>query len=172
MRRRRTSKRRDEVGRRVRRVMGPPPAPLGAQVGPPPMVSGHPHEQNQDQRTLQRRHVRRLELGRLQYDPHLCERHHSEKDGKPVKWVFNRRDDFTFGSMDAMQTEYKVGMKLDGTITAVKVSTIFENMAIEAAGHLHENTRIPNLYSETYSSRSTRDPPMRCAASSSRRPPA
>ena len=69
----------------------------------------------------------------------------AKRTGKPVKWVFNRRDDFTFGSMDAMQAEYKVGMKLDGTITAVKVRTYFENMAIEAAGHLFENTRIPNI---------------------------
>ena len=73
----------------------------------------------------------------------------AKRTGKPVKWVFNRRDDFTFGSMDAMSAEYQVGMKLDGTITAVKVRTIFENMAIEAAGHLFENTRIPNILSET-----------------------
>jgi CO/xanthine dehydrogenase Mo-binding subunit len=73
----------------------------------------------------------------------------AKRTGKPVKWVFNRRDDFTFGSMDATKAEYKVGMKLDGTITAVKVRTVFENMAIEAAGHLFENTRIPNIHSET-----------------------
>lgn len=73
----------------------------------------------------------------------------AKRTDKPVKWVFNRRDDFTFGSMDAMQAEYKVGAKLDGTITAVWVRTYFENMAIEAAGHLFENTRIPNIHSET-----------------------
>ena len=95
----------------------------------------------------------------------------AKRTGKPVKWVFNRRDDFTFGSMDAMQADYKVGMKLDGTITAVKVRTIFENMAIEAAGHLFENTRIPNLYSETVLVQVNKGLPTRCGASSSRRPP-
>ena len=27
----------------------------------------------------------------------------AKRTGRPVKWVFNRRDDFTFGSMDAMR---------------------------------------------------------------------
>ncbi|MGD0487595.1 MAG: molybdopterin cofactor-binding domain-containing protein [Syntrophorhabdales bacterium] len=73
----------------------------------------------------------------------------AKRTGRPVKWIFNRRDDFTFGSMDAMATRFKVGFKKDGAITAVKIRTIFENMAIQAAGHLLENTRTPNLESET-----------------------
>jgi CO/xanthine dehydrogenase Mo-binding subunit len=73
----------------------------------------------------------------------------AKRTGRPVKWLFNRRDDFTFGSMDAMATSFTVGFKKDGTITAVKVRTIFENMAIQAAGHFFENTRIPHLESET-----------------------
>ncbi len=73
----------------------------------------------------------------------------AKRTARPVKWVFARRDDFIFGSMDAMSAEFRVGMKLDGTITAVKVRTVYENMAIQAVGHLFENTRIPNLESET-----------------------
>jgi xanthine dehydrogenase molybdenum-binding subunit len=38
---------------------------------------------------------------------------------------------------------------MDGTITAVKVKTVYENMAIQAVGHFFENTRVPNLESET-----------------------
>jgi CO/xanthine dehydrogenase Mo-binding subunit len=73
----------------------------------------------------------------------------ARRTGRPVKWIFDRRDDFTFGSMDAMATRFTVGFRKDGTITAVKVRTIYENMAIQAVGHLFENTRIPNLESET-----------------------
>jgi len=73
----------------------------------------------------------------------------AKRTGRPVKWLFNRRDDFTFGSMDAMAAKFTVGFKKDGTITAVKVRTIFENMAIQAVGHFFENTRVPNLESET-----------------------
>ncbi len=73
----------------------------------------------------------------------------AKKTGRPVKWIFDRRHDFTFGSMDAMTADFEVGAKLDGTITAVKVRTTYENMAFEAAGHLFENTKIPHIESET-----------------------
>ena len=41
-----------KMGRRVRRAVGAPSAPVGAQVGRSPMVSGHAHEQDQDQCAL------------------------------------------------------------------------------------------------------------------------
>jgi CO/xanthine dehydrogenase Mo-binding subunit len=73
----------------------------------------------------------------------------AKRTGRPAKWLYNRRDDFTFGSMDAMATDFTVGFTSDGTIKAVKVRTVYENMAIQAVGHLFENTRIPHLESET-----------------------
>lgn len=69
---------------------------------------------------------------------------------RPVKWIFNRRDDFYFGSLDAIETEFKVGSKKDGIITAVEMKSFYVNNSFEAALHFLENTRIPNLQSETY----------------------
>lgn len=73
----------------------------------------------------------------------------AKRTGRAVKWVFGRREDFTFGSLDAMEADFEVGMKQDGTITAVRVRTFYENMGFETVSHLFENTRIPNLESET-----------------------
>ena len=84
----------------------------------------------------------------------------AKRTGKPVKWVFNRRDDFTFGSMDVMESEFKVGAKKDGTITAVKVKTVFANLSYEVGLHLLENTKIPNIYSETLLAQVNKGPVM------------
>lgn len=73
----------------------------------------------------------------------------ARRTGRPVKWMFGRKEDFTFGSLDAMEAAFEVGMKRDGTITAVKVKTFYENMGYETVNHLLENTRIPHLESET-----------------------
>jgi len=73
----------------------------------------------------------------------------AKRTRKPVKWIFDRRDDFTFGSLDAMESEFKVGFKEDGTITAVKIKTYFENLSFEAGLHFVENTKIPNVESQT-----------------------
>lgn len=84
----------------------------------------------------------------------------ARRTGRPVKWVFSRRDDFTFGQMDVMTTDFKVGAKKDGTITAVKMRTVYENCSFEAALHLLENTKIPNLYSETVLAQVNKGPTM------------
>jgi xanthine dehydrogenase molybdenum-binding subunit len=68
---------------------------------------------------------------------------------RPVKWIFNRRDDFIFGSLDAMESDFKVGFKNDGTITAVKIKSIFTNLSYEPGLHFIENCKIPNVESET-----------------------
>ena len=72
-----------------------------------------------------------------------CVRHHQQKDRQAGQVGLQPEGRFHLRSMDAMQTAYKVGMKLDGTITAVWVKTYFENMAIEAAGHLFEEHAHP-----------------------------
>ena len=73
----------------------------------------------------------------------------AKRTGRPVKWIFNRRDDFYLGQMDAMTSYFRVGFKNDGTITAVKARTVFANISLrDTLAHLAENTRIPNLYSE------------------------
>lgn len=79
---------------------------------------------------------------------------------RPVKWLFNRRDEFTFGSLDAMESEFKVGFKNDGTITAVKMKSYFENLSYEPALHFLENTKIPNLESESVIVRVNKGPTM------------
>ncbi|MBN2186559.1 MAG: xanthine dehydrogenase family protein molybdopterin-binding subunit, partial [Dehalococcoidia bacterium] len=84
----------------------------------------------------------------------------AKRTRKPVKWIFNRRDDFYFGQMDVMVGYFKVGFKNDGTITAVKIKTYFANLRSEAAGHLLENTRIPNIYSETVAVQVNKGPVM------------
>ncbi len=69
----------------------------------------------------------------------------AKRTGRPVKWIFNRRDDFTFGQMDVMTSDYRVGARRDGTITAVRIKSIYANCSFEGASHLLENTRIPNI---------------------------
>ena len=68
---------------------------------------------------------------------------------RPVKWQFDRKEAFMFGSLDAMETDFTVGFKKDGTITAVKMKSLFENLSYEPGLHLLENTKIPNVESET-----------------------
>ena len=84
----------------------------------------------------------------------------ARRTGRPVKWVFNRRDCFYMGQMDDMVSYFKVGFKNDGTITAVDVRTIYTNLLTEAANHLLENTRIPNLHSEGTALQVNRGPVM------------
>lgn len=88
----------------------------------------------------------------------------AKRTGRPVKWVFNRRDDFVFGAADAMVTYFKVGVKNDGTITAVKLKSIFENTGFWAEAHLLENTKIPNIEAENLTARVNKGPviALRC----------
>lgn len=77
----------------------------------------------------------------------------SKRTGRPVKLVFNRRDDFYGGAVDCAVHNFKVGAKKDGTITAVAIRSVFANgpKAWEPAmgiTHFIENSRIHNLYKE------------------------
>jgi CO/xanthine dehydrogenase Mo-binding subunit len=84
----------------------------------------------------------------------------AKETGRPVKWIFDRRDDFTFGSLDAMESEFKVGFKKDGTITAVKIKSLFANLSFEAGLHFLENCRIRNIESETIVAQVNKGPVM------------
>ena len=76
----------------------------------------------------------------------------SKQTGRPVKWVFNRREDFYGGEMDTGVFYFKVGAKLDGTITAVEERGVVTNQAMLVFGiakHLMDNTKIPHVLGVT-----------------------
>ncbi len=76
----------------------------------------------------------------------------SRRTGRPVKWVFNRREDFYGGEMDAGVFYAKVGVRLDGTITAVEERAVTLNQDRPMFGivkHLLENTKIPHVRGRT-----------------------
>jgi len=82
----------------------------------------------------------------------------AKRTGKPVKWIFDRRDDFYFGSMDAMKSDFRVGFKEDGTIRAVEISSLYVNLSFEAGMHFLENTRIPHIKSKTVTAQVNKGP--------------
>ncbi len=72
----------------------------------------------------------------------------SKRTGRPVKWAFNRREDFYGGNMDSGVFYVKVGFKNDGTITAVSMRGVTLNQDMPIFGivaHLMENTKIPHI---------------------------
>lgn len=80
---------------------------------------------------------------------HYCAALVAKRTGRPVKWIFCRREDFCGGQMDEGVYFYKVGVKKGGEITAVKVRAILSNLLFPVFGvakHLIENTKIPNVY--------------------------
>jgi CO/xanthine dehydrogenase Mo-binding subunit len=83
---------------------------------------------------------------------HYCAAILAKRTGRPVKWIFTRREDFYGGQTDEGVYYFKVGAKRDGTITSVKVRAVMSNMIyciFGVAKHLIENTRIPNVYGKT-----------------------
>jgi CO/xanthine dehydrogenase Mo-binding subunit len=85
---------------------------------------------------------------------HYCAALVSRRLNRPVKWTFNRREDFYGGEMDEGVYYYKVGAKNDGTITAVQAHAIVTNQFLPVFGvvkHFIENTRVPNIYGKTES---------------------
>lgn len=91
----------------------------------------------------------------------------SRRTGRPVKWVFNRREDFYGGNMDAGVFYVKVGFKRDGTITAVaeRGVTLNQNMPVFGiVAHLIENTKIPHIQGRTEAAWVNKGPtvPTRC----------
>jgi CO/xanthine dehydrogenase Mo-binding subunit len=98
---------------------------------------------------------------------HYCAAVISRRTGRPVKWAFNRREDFYGGQMDLGVYYYKVGIKLDGTITAVHGKAVLANQLLPVFGflkHLIENTKIPNIYGKSYAVQVNKGPtvPTRC----------
>ncbi|MFP3975704.1 MAG: xanthine dehydrogenase family protein molybdopterin-binding subunit [Chloroflexota bacterium] len=84
---------------------------------------------------------------------HYCAAVAARRTGRPVKWVFNRREDFYGGEMDLGVYYFKVGAKLDGTITAVQGRAVMANLGLPAFGvvkHFIENTKVPHIYGRTY----------------------
>ena len=72
----------------------------------------------------------------------------SKRTGRPVKWLFSRREDFYGGEMDAGTFYFKVGAKLDGTITAVEQRGVVANQSMLVFGiakHLMDNMKIPHV---------------------------
>jgi xanthine dehydrogenase molybdenum-binding subunit len=91
----------------------------------------------------------------------------SRRTGRPVKWAFNRREDFYGGNMDAGVFYTKVGFKRDGTITAVsqRAVTLNQNMPMFGiVAHLIENTKIPHIEGITEAAWVNKGPtvPTRC----------
>ena len=83
---------------------------------------------------------------------HYCAAVVAKRTGRPVKWSFNRREDFYGGQSDEGRYYYKVGAKNDGTITAVKARAVLANQMFSVFGitkHIIENTKIPNVYGLT-----------------------
>jgi CO/xanthine dehydrogenase Mo-binding subunit len=98
---------------------------------------------------------------------HYCAGLLAKRMGRPVKWLFDRREDFYGGEMDEGVYKFKVGTKSDGTITAVKVQAILSNLLFPVFGvakHLIENTRIPNVYGKIVAVQTNKGPnvPTRC----------
>jgi CO/xanthine dehydrogenase Mo-binding subunit len=98
---------------------------------------------------------------------HYCAAVVAKRTGRPVKWVFNRREDFYGGEMDEGVYYLKVGFKLDGTITAVQERGVFTNLAVPVFGivrHMIENTKIPHIHGRTESVKVNKGPnvPVRC----------
>jgi CO/xanthine dehydrogenase Mo-binding subunit len=80
--------------------------------------------------------------------PYYCAALAARRTGRPVKWLFDRREDFYGGEMDEGSYFVKVGARKDGTITAVLGRAAVANQWFPVFGafhHLAENTRIPNI---------------------------
>ncbi len=79
---------------------------------------------------------------------HYCAAVVAKRTGRPVKWSFNRREDFYGGEMDEGVYYIKAGARNDGTITAVQIRFVMANSQWPwgCTEHFLENTKIPNLY--------------------------
>jgi CO/xanthine dehydrogenase Mo-binding subunit len=80
---------------------------------------------------------------------HYCAAVLAKRTGRPVKWVFTRREDFYGGETDEGVYYFKVGAKKDGTITSVKVRGVMSNMIYSVFGvakHFIDNTKVPHVY--------------------------
>jgi CO/xanthine dehydrogenase Mo-binding subunit len=99
--------------------------------------------------------------------PYYCAGLLAKRTGKPVKWIFDRREDFYGGEMDEGSYSIKVGARKDGTITAVKGTAALANQWFPVFGafhHLSENTCIPNIRGKLEAIQVNKGPnvPTRC----------
>ena len=72
---------------------------------------------------------------------HYCAALIAKRTGRPVKWLFTRREDFYGGEMDEGVYYFTVGFKRDGTITAVKVHAVLPNMIFPVFGIIRPSYR-------------------------------
>jgi len=91
---------------------------------------------------------------------HYCAAVVARRTERPVKWKFNRREDFYGGEMDEGVYYFKVGAKNDGTITAVRAKSVMANQQYPFGPitHFADNTKIPNLYGERLQARISKGP--------------
>ncbi|HVN70987.1 MAG TPA: molybdopterin cofactor-binding domain-containing protein [Desulfomonilia bacterium] len=99
--------------------------------------------------------------------PLYCAGFVAKKTGRPVKYVFTRREDFYGESMDEGRYRYKVGFNRDGKILAVEgVSTVANQQwpMFNIMNHFKENTCISNLHGTSESIWINKGPavPTRC----------
>lgn len=87
----------------------------------------------------------------------------ARKAGKPVKLLLDRAETFYGESGDMMASYFKVGVKRDGTITAVQMKNVFANyMCTTGVEHLIDNTRIPHLKCEGITAHVSKAPAWWC----------
>jgi CO/xanthine dehydrogenase Mo-binding subunit len=103
--------------------------------------------------------------------PYYCAAVLAKRTGRPVKWLFSRRDDFYGGEMDEGTYHFRVGFKKDGTITAVEGKAQVANQWFPVFGafhHLGENTQIPNIFAKLDAIQVNKGPnvPTRCEQNS------
>jgi len=65
--------------------------------------------------------------------------------GRPVKMLYDRKDDWIASSVEWAEYNMKVGFKNDGTITAVYGNNYGVYQTMQTWEHFYENTRIPNM---------------------------
>jgi xanthine dehydrogenase molybdenum-binding subunit len=103
--------------------------------------------------------------------PYYCAALLAKRTGRPVKWMFDRREDFYGGEMDEGVYFFKVGAKNDGTITAVQGKALVANQWFPVFGafhHVSENTKIPNISAQLEAIQVNKGPnvPTRCEQNS------
>ena len=103
--------------------------------------------------------------------PYYCAAVLARRTGRPVKWLFSRREDFYGGEMDEGSYCVKVGAKRDGTITAVQGEARVANQWFPVFGafhHIGENTKIPNISAKLKAIHVNKGPnvPTRCEQNS------
>jgi len=87
----------------------------------------------------------------------------ARRTGKPVKLLYDRGQQFFGESGDMMIGDFKVGVKNDGTITAVHMKNLFAvYMAGSGIEHLIDNTKIPNMLCEAKTADVSKGPAWWC----------